>query len=175
MNSSVRARVYLENLPHDISSPFFDSQGDLHFLLNDSGDIMRVNQSLQPERLHSTNGSPCGASFASNETLYIADTGHGAILALHPDGSQDFVVGVYEDKPLKGPTSVKCDQNANIYFTDSGPFGETGLHSTTGSLYVIANSPSGQILKPIALETLAGPSCVALSPNTKYVYVKETV
>jgi hypothetical protein len=50
-----------------------------------------------------------------------------------------------------------------LYFTDSGPFGDTGLHRPHGSIFSIVNSPSGQILKPISLENLAYPSGLAMN------------
>jgi len=83
------------------------------------------------------------------------------------------VVDVYEDKPLKGPNSIVFDLNGTMFFTDSGPLGETGLHSPRGSLYVIATSLSGKMLKPISLETLAYPTGIAISPDGKFIYVAE--
>ena len=109
----------------------------------------------------------------SNGTLYITDYAHAGILSVDiQNGQQDLMVGVYEDKPFKGPSSVVLSSN-QIYFTDSGPLGETGLHSSSGNVFVIIDSPSGQILKPIALGTLAYPSAIAVSNNGKFVYVAE--
>lgn len=51
--------------------------------------------------------------------------------------------------------------------------GETGLHNPTGSLYCITGGQSGQMLKPLALEWLAAPTGVAVSPDDRYVYVCE--
>lgn len=62
-----------------------------------------------------------------------------------------------------------------MYFTDSGMFGDTGLHSAKGSLYRIVNTPSDQILLPIAYETLAFPWGVAASPDGRFLYVAETM
>ena len=101
--------------------------------------------------------------------LYVADFGHAGILAVRKDGNQELVVGVYEDKPLKGPNSIYLS-NGDIFFTDSGTFGETGLQSATGSLFAISNSPSGKILKPISLANLAYPSGVAVSSDGKFMY-----
>jgi len=81
-----------------------------------------------------------------------------------------LIVGVYEDKPLKGPNSIFIN-NGDIYFTDSGSFGETGLHSATGSLFTISNSPSGQILKPISLGNLAYPAGIAVTADGKFMLV----
>ena len=47
--------------------------------------------------------------------------------------------------------------------------GETSLQSPDGSLFVIRNSPSGQILMPISLGNLAGPTGVAVTKDGKFV------
>ena len=47
--------------------------------------------------------------------------------------------------------------------------GETGLHSPTGSVFTIANSPSGQILRPISLNNLAYPSGIAVTRVRKFM------
>lgn len=67
------------------------------------------------------------------------------------------------------------DGSGTMYFTDSGVFGDTGLHSPKGSLFRIANTPVGQILLPIAYESLAYPWGVATSPDGKMLYVAETM
>jgi sugar lactone lactonase YvrE len=162
--------VFIQNLSNDICCPFFDGNNNLHFIYQNSGDIMMVNELEKVERVHTTHGQPSGAIHDSDGVLYVADFAHGAILAVQPEGSQDVVVGVYEDKPLKGPNTIVKDCNGNIFFTDSGPFGETGLDAPAGSLFAIVGSSSGQILKPLCLESLAYPSGVTVSPNGKFVY-----
>ena len=161
-----KATLFLSAIGQDITAPFFNGVGQLHAILHDSGEIVVIDDTNgQVDTLHSTGGQPSGASFdLSDGTLYVADFAHAAVLAIQSDGNQESVVGVYEDRPLKGPHSILA-AHGNIYFTDSGPLGETGLHSPTGSLFVISNSPTGQILKPIALNSLASPSGIALSPN----------
>jgi sugar lactone lactonase YvrE len=168
------ASVYLDGLGNDICSPFFDSKGStLHVVLQSSGDIMMVGSTIGAQKLHSTGGQPSSACYGSNGTLYISDYAHAGILSVDTqDGQQELMVGVYEDKPFKGPSSVVIS-SSQIYFTDSGPLGETGLHSPSGNVFVIIDSPSGQILKPIALGTLAYPSAIAVSNNGKFVYVAE--
>jgi len=126
------------------------------------------------QTVHSTQGMPSGGMFDKDGTLYVTDFAHGSVLAVQLDtGDQESLVGVYEDKPLKGPNTITQDKFGNFYFTDSGPFGQTGLDNPTGSLFTITNSPTGQILKPLALETLAYPAGVAVSPNGKFIYVAE--
>lgn len=158
------AELYMSDIGDDICSPFIDKSGNLYAVLQNSGEI--VSATGQIETVHSTGGQPSGALFDTNGVMYIADFAHGSILAVQPDGQQDVVVGVYEDKPMKGPHSVSYSPDTgSLFFTDSGPFGETGLHSPTGSVFAIVNSSGGQILKPISLSNLAYPTGVAVGPD----------
>lgn len=165
MNSftSLSAETFLGDVGDDICSPFFDKLGNMFVVCQDSGEILSVNPGGNIDTLHTTGGQPTGAAYDSSGVLYIADGAHGAILALQPqDMQQHTVVGVYEDKPMLGPNSICISSSGQIFFTDSGPFGETGLHNPAGSVYTIASSPTGQILKPLALGYLANPSAIAV-------------
>ena len=165
----IKAELFLESVGTDICAPFFDKRGLLHVLLQDAGDILMLNDSGRIQRVHSTHGQPNGAIVDPLGLVYVTDFAHGAVLVVQPDGNQESVVEVYEDKPFKGPNSIVYDSKGTIFFTDSGPLGETGLHSPKGSLFMIANSVSGKMLKPISLETLASPSGIALSPDGKFM------
>ena len=178
--------MVLDNLDGSICCPFFDKSGTLHVLFSETGQIGVVREENgDVEEIHNTDGQPSCAAFSQEGALYITDFTHGAVLvATDPAEStqtnkdfrserQDLVVSVYEDKPLKGPASLAFDSNGNIFFTDSGPFGETGVHNATGSLFTITSGVSTQILKPIVLEKLTGPSGLAIAPNGKFIYVAE--
>jgi sugar lactone lactonase YvrE len=165
--SSTQAISFIDGLSHDICSPFFDSDGNLHIIIG-AGDIISITETGVTSRIHCTGGQPNGATYDADGSLYVADYGHGAILVVNKSGEQETVVSVYEDVPLKGPSSV-VSSNGNIYFTDSGPLGETGLHSPIGNVFTIMNSPTGTILKPISLGNLANPSGIAVSNNDKFM------
>lgn len=60
-----------------------------------------------------------------------------------------------------------------MYFTDSGPFGETGLCAPRGSVFMVGSPAQERILRPIALDCLAYPTGLALSPSETAVYVCE--
>ena len=162
------ATVYLSNLGDDVCSPFFDKEGIFHAIVQNSGVVLSLDPSGKMTTTHATDGQPSGAVYDESGTLFVTDIGHGAVLAVQ-DGVQDAVVAVYEDRPLKGPSSITTDKFGNIFFTDSGPLGETGLASPSGSVFCIANSPGGQILKPISLSNLAYPCGIAVSPDGKFV------
>jgi sugar lactone lactonase YvrE len=173
---AVKAEVYLEGLGNDICSPFFDKYNALHFCFQNSGDVVKLDHNARVKDVHSTGGQPSAALFDADGELYITDFAHGAVLLLQEE-QQEALVSVYEDKPLKGPNSIVVDSKGTIYFTDSGPMGETGIHNPTGSLYMISSSASGggNMLQPISFENLASPAGIALSPNGKLVYVAETM
>lgn len=167
-----KAAMFVSGVGSDICCPFFDDSGKLHAIRQNASAVITIDPVGNTQTICSTEGQPSGAVFTSDGILYISDFGHSAVLSMQQDGQQDLVVGVYEDKPLKGPNSINIT-NGDIFFADSGSFGETGLHSPKGSLFTISNSPSGQILKPIAFETLAYPSGIAVTNDGKFIYVAE--
>jgi sugar lactone lactonase YvrE len=168
------ATVFVSGLGSDICNPFFDRNGTLHVIRQSMGSILTIDSVGNPSPIINTGGQPSYATFNTEDILYVTDFGHSAVLAYTREGQQELVVGVYEDKPLKGPNSI-CMVDGDIFFTDSGAFGETGLHAPTGSVFSISSSPSGQVLKPIAINSLAYPSGIAVTKNKKFIYVAETM
>lgn len=67
---------------------------------------------------------------------------------------------------------VLSEKNNCLYFTDSGPLGETSVENPSGSVFAIDLSVS--MLKPIIYNKLANPSGLALSTNENILYVSET-
>lgn len=113
-SSSVRwATVFVEGVGNDVCCPFVDQEDNLFYLLQETGEVIAIDPSGETERIHCTNGQPSGATFDEQGILYISDLAHGAVLAVHEAGNdqQEFVVGVYEDKPLKGPHSIVAGKN----------------------------------------------------------------
>jgi sugar lactone lactonase YvrE len=168
MAKKIVANTFVSGLGNDICSPFFDENGVLHVIRQNTGGIMTLDGVGNAQTKYNTGGQPSSATYSPDGVLYLTDFGHAAVLAYTPDGRQECVVGVYEDRPLKGPNSVAI-VDGDIFFTDSGAFGETGIHSPTGSLFTISNSPSGQILKPISLGNLAYPAGIAISKDKKFM------
>jgi len=68
---------------------------------------------------------------------------------------------------------VLSEKNNSLFFTDSGPLGESSLENPCGSLYAIDLSVS--MLKPIIFGKLAHPCGVALNPSENALYVAETL
>ena len=68
---------------------------------------------------------------------------------------------------------VLSEKNNALFFTDSGPLGESSLENPTGSIFAIDLAVS--MLKPILYGKLAHPCGLALSPNENVIYVAETL
>jgi len=90
----------------------------------------------------------------------------------HDDDAQlSEFVKEYEARPFKGPSAMLLDSAGNMFFTDSGPLGETTLQGPKGSIFLI--SADGQLLQPLLLEALAHPSALALGLDERVIFVAE--
>ena len=67
---------------------------------------------------------------------------------------------------------VLSEKNNSLFFTDSGPMGETSIESPCGSVFAIDLGVS--MLKPIIDGKLAHPSGIALSTDENCIFVSET-
>lgn len=65
-----------------------------------------------------------------------------------------------------------AEQSNILYFTDSGPLGETGLDNPQGSIFAIDLGVS--MLKPVIVGKLANPSGIAITQDEKAIFVAET-
>ncbi len=74
---------------------------------------------------------------------------------------------------MQGPHSAAIDSAGNIFFTDSGPFGETSLLEPNGSVFTVTGEGNNRILRPLALERLAYPAGVAIGPKEACIFVAE--
>lgn len=59
-----------------------------------------------------------------------------------------------------------------LFFTDSGPFGDTSMEKSIGSVYMVDVEDCN--IKPLALNSLAYPSGLVLSNDEKNLFVCET-
>lgn len=67
---------------------------------------------------------------------------------------------------------ILSEKNNALFFTDSGPLGETSLENASGSVFAIDLGVS--MLKPVIYNKLAYPSGLALSNDENVLYVSET-
>jgi len=125
----------------------------------------------------STGGQPTGLVFDTQGSSFIADQAHQAILSQTVTDNRIEITPVIKDfdgSALKGPNSmVLSEKNNALFFTDSGPLGESSLENPTGSIYAIDLGVS--MLKPVLQGKLAHPSGLALNPAENVLYVSETL
>jgi len=157
-----------------VCSPFVAGEA-IHYVSSGTGEVFRWSAPDAHSAVAFTGGEPLGAQLDAAGRLHVADGGHGAVLRVDAGGSQPGVmVRAYEDRALRGPNGLAFSPDGALFFSDSGPLGETTLEHSRGSVFCIAASPSGgQVLRPLALECLALPWGVAASADA--VFVAETM
>jgi len=159
-----------------LCSPVLDAEGQLFVSANLQGKIFHIAEADGESQLAMVTdmlNTPSAVSFDADGMMYICDMAHGAILCLSEEDELSEFVREYEGKNFLGPNSMLFDDKNNVYFTDSGPLGETSLSNPMGSVYVV-DGPQ-QLLRPLAHECLAHPAGLALSPDQQVLYVAETM
>merc|ERR1719263_931374 len=153
--------------------------------MSQTGEIFRyvgvdTVDGVQVESWGNSSGQPFGLALDSN-SAYVCDAAHQAIFRISRTEAEDGVprqqiepyVREYEQAQFLGPNSLCLSRSTGmLYFTDSGPFGETSLQNPRGSVFAISSAT--QLLIPLCLNTLAHPCGLALSPDEKNIYVAET-
>jgi sugar lactone lactonase YvrE len=162
----------------DVATPIYcpiEDQNSNLFVVSSNGDIYQINENLA-EPCFSTSGQPTGIVFDQNEAAFIADVAHQAILSQSETDNRIEITPVvkeHEGNALLGPNSLILAQESNtLFFTDSGPFGETNLQNATGSIFAVDLEVN--VLKPLMYKCLAYPCGLALSINEMRLYVAET-
>jgi sugar lactone lactonase YvrE len=154
--------------------PTEDNEGNL-YTVSTNGEVYQVTEG-QMNVKYSTGGQPTSLVFDSEGSAFIADMGYQSILsAASVDGKVEMtsVIKDFDGSPLNGPNSMILSENNNmLFFTDSGPMGETTIDNPTGSIFAIDLAVS--MLKPVVVGKLAHPCGVALSPSEKVLYTAET-
>lgn len=128
-----------------------------------NGEIIKYSEG-QLKLLTKVNGQIRSIAYDPlKNTYYVADLLRQSIIAI---SSSDFMeaelVSEYEGQTLEGPHSViVSNKTGNIFFTDSGHFGETSMPNNRGSVFII--DMQQQSIRPIALRCLSSPSGLAFA------------
>mmetsp|Transcript_7936 Transcript_7936/g.28248 ORF Transcript_7936/g.28248 Transcript_7936/m.28248 type:complete len:284 (-) Transcript_7936:94-945(-) len=172
--ASAAATVYVSG-GDGTASPAFDPSGRLFVASPGGGAVQTESEEKGAELVEvaNTEGTPVAVAFNPKGSMYVADLAHGAVMNWADDGAPHLVVREYEGTAFKGPSSLLFDSSGTLYFTDSGPLGETSLQDASGSVYCISGPVDAQILRPLALNCLAHPCGLAVSPDQNVLYVCE--
>ena len=162
VNQANYERLFQQSVP--LYCPTEDSEGNL-FAVSTNGDVYQVTDG-NLDVAFSTGGQPTGLVFDMQGSSFIADQAHQAILSQTVNDNRIEITPVIKDfdgQNLKGPNSmVLSEKNNSLFFTDSGPLGESSLENPCGSIFAIDLGVS--MLKPIVYSKLAHPCGLALAP-----------
>lgn len=143
--------------------------------MSTNGDVYQVTEG-QMEITFSTGGQPTGLVFDMQGSSFIADQAHQAILSQTMVDNKlqiEPAIKDFDGNALKGPNSIiLSEKNNSLFFTDSGPLGETSIENPTGSVFAIDLGVS--MLKPVIYNKLAYPCGLALSNEENMLYIAET-
>merc|ERR1711990_335729 len=118
-----------------LCSPVLDADGQLFVCSNLQGKVHHVAEGDGASQLAMVTdmlNTPTSVSFDADGMMYICDMAHGAVLCLSEEDELSEYVREYEGKNFIGPNSMIFDDKNNVYFTDSGPLGESTLGNPKG-------------------------------------------
>jgi sugar lactone lactonase YvrE len=144
-----------------------------------SGTVYRVDEenAISPPfgimAVTETQGTPSGLAFDQDGVLFIGDHAHQAVLTMAHKRQVTEFIKEYEEEQFRGPTGLGFGDSGSLYFTDSGPLGETSIANPRGSVFCVTGD--GQLLETMAYRCLARPSGLAVSQGDGAVYVCETM
>lgn len=150
-----------------------DNSGNL-YVISDRGNVSKVeNGSVNV--WFNTGGQPSFMQFDVEGTAYICDQAHQSIFCTRVEDSVekfDILVKQVDGKPLLGPSSTCIhEQTGMIYFTDSGPAGETTIEKPKGSVFSF-NLDTMKVSSVIS-EALAFPYGIAATQDGRNIYISE--
>lgn len=168
--------------PLKIYSPVPRMTGEIIFSMENGSIYTFHPQEEAPAKIVTHGGHASGIAMDARATtkLFLADMAHQAILSPEirdPSSGEGTVteelVQGFDGEPFLGPHSIVLSKNGEkLYFSDSGPWGETSIQNPKGSIYCIECDPKN--IAPLAYNCLAYPSGITLSNDEKFLYVCET-
>ncbi|KAM3146263.1 hypothetical protein pb186bvf_001608 [Paramecium bursaria] len=142
------------NWPHPLTSPI-EQDGQL-YLLAKNGEILKFKDGQSKTEFNFASELSSIVIDKTNKCAYLADMAHQSIMRRAVVDNQEQITDFlkdYEGQPLIGPNSmIMSEVNQMLFFSDSGPFGETSIENSKGSLYAI--DLEQRIVKPLASSML---------------------
>lgn len=120
--------------------------------------------------LENTNGSN-GLAFNDKGELFTVQVNNNQVGVIYPKGKEKVLVKDYEGQPFQRTNDLVLAKNGGIYFTDSGPSGDSTAEPRTGVYYI---SPEGKTKRVVDINKIARPNGIQLSRDEKTLYVANT-
>uniref|UniRef100_A0A7S1PR40 SMP-30/Gluconolactonase/LRE-like region domain-containing protein n=1 Tax=Neobodo designis TaxID=312471 RepID=A0A7S1PR40_NEODS len=136
-----------------------------------SGQLLRLGDDQQLSVLLDTNGQPAAiAADPQSKDVFIADASRQSIVkseggVADADAAPQLAqfLEQFEGQPFRGPAGIAFDEAGELYFSDAGAFGDTGLHNPRGTVYRTVQGR--QQVVAMCPPSLAHPAGVACSSN----------
>jgi len=147
----------------------FDREGNPWMVGLLTGNILKVTVADgQCTAQGNTGGSPNGAKWHKDGTLYVADRQRG-IVKFDPATKQvTTVANRFGLENLRGVNDLVFDKSGGMYFTE--PYGSHAL-KRIGRVFYLPSGPEAKL--QLFMEGIGFPNGVALSPDESRVYVGE--
>ncbi len=155
--------IFAEGLDHP-EGLAFDADGNL-WAGGELGQIYKIGRKRKVRTVATLGGFNLGLTFSARQDLFVCNFKLGALIQLDRSGKVIHSwerVGRYR---LRNPNFSVFDREGNLYFTDSGEFGEND-----GFLFVLR--PNGKIEK--LLDRLAFPNGLSLSADELTLYIVQS-
>lgn len=128
----------------------------------EAGQVYRLTLEGQVDQLACTGGFILGLCLDAEANVYLCDPGNDAIMRVSAAGEVDqYFAGL--DGTLVNPNYAVFDDAGNLYFSESGHFGQDD-----GRLWVVHPGGAGEIWRE---DLRAFPNGLALSPDGAFIYV----
>ncbi|CAD8102704.1 unnamed protein product [Paramecium sonneborni] len=141
-----------------------------------NGEIIQYKNEQQKTFFHVSSQPHSIKIDNKNKVSYVANMARQSIQKFCQEEDNDEIIDFineFEGMPLLGPNSLLLSPKNNmIFFTDSGPFGETAIDNCKGSLF--AADLENLTCKALALYCLSFPSGICMGNDQKTIYLCET-
>jgi gluconolactonase len=170
------SRFEFKRIAEDIhfpEGPAWDGKGNLYVSSCYGGYITKISPDRTRRFIDSTSNPNLkqtnGLTIYKDGNIFACDYGLGAILKINPEGKSEIFCDSYEGKRFNRPNDLAFDSKGNLYFTDPKSYGKDKLD---GRIFRI-NIQSKEV--SLLADSLAFPNGVAFSPDSKKLFVCESV
>jgi gluconolactonase len=153
-------------------APFWSQRDGCLYLVEWTGDRLLVFREGRLETLFQTEpgDGPSGLCQDAQGNFWTTLFSSRKLVCFNSFGERLLVVQDYRGVPFRGPCDLVGENNAGLYFTDSGDF-EDDWRTGRPAGVVYYCSSTGELVE--IDRGLCFPNGIALSPDEKFLYVNE--
>jgi gluconolactonase len=129
----------------------------------EAGQLYRISMNGVVTEIASTGGFILGVCLDGRGHIYACDPKKQAVMRIDRNAEVSVYSDGTADRKMKTPNYAVFDGAGNLYVSDSG-----GWHENNGCLFLV--TPKGET-RIISTQLTAFPNGMALSPDSRYLYV----